>query len=85
MFLSAALVLGACGPPQTLEQAIQCGQFKRLPDGTWSTAQDVSLDYQRNGIHYQSNFSKGVIISGNQPGEDAVVVAALDHKCGSKQ
>lgn len=78
----AVLALGACGKKQTLEQAIDCGQFNRLPDGSWST-QDVSLDYERDGHRYQTNFSKGVVLSATSRGEFANVFAALNRKCSA--
>ena len=87
ILLFAALALGAsgCGPDQTLEQAIQCGQFARLPDGSWSTTQEVSLNYRRDGVTYQNNFAKGLAISAKIGPEGALIAAALDKKCAAKQ
>ena len=87
VFLSVLLspALSACGTKQTLEQAIDCGQFKHLPDGTWSTAKDVSLDFLQDSTEHQLNYSSGLIITGKRNGEEALVVAALDKKCGAKQ
>ncbi len=86
-FLSVllSLVLSACGTKQTLEQAIDCGQFKHLPDGTWSTAKDVSLDFLQDGMEHQLNYSSGLIITGKRDREEALLSAALDKKCGAKQ
>jgi hypothetical protein len=80
-----SLALSACGTKQTLEQAIDCGQFKHLPDGTWSTAKDVSLDFLQDGTEHQLNYSSGLIITGKRNGEEALVAASLDKKCGVKQ
>ncbi len=86
-FLSVllSLVLGACGTKQTLEQAVDCGQFKHLPDGTWSTAKDVSLDFLQDGREHQLNYSSGLIINGKRDRDEALLSAALDKKCGAKQ
>ena len=87
VFLSVllSLTLGACGTKQTLEQAIDCGQFKHLPDGTWSTAKDVSLDFLQDGVEHQLNYSSGLIINGKRDSDEALLLAALDKKCGAKQ
>ena len=86
-FLSVllSLALSACGTKQTLEQAIDCGQFKHLPDGTWSTAKDVSLDFLQDGTEHQLNYSSGFIITGKRNREEALLSAALDKKCVAKQ
>lgn len=80
-----SLALSACGTKQTLEQAIDCGQFKHLPDGTWSTAKDVSLDFLQDGREHQLNYSGGLIITGKKDPDEALLSAALDKKCGAKQ
>jgi hypothetical protein len=75
--------LGACGTPPPLDQAIKCDQFKRLPDGSWTTITGVSLDYAANGTHYQSNFGKGLTIKATSGGQNAEIVAALEKKCNA--
>lgn len=80
--LSAAVALGACGKKQTLEQAIDCSQFHRLPDGGWAS-DGVSLDYVRDGGQYQTNLSKDVALSATSQGELATVFAAVNRKCGA--
>jgi len=82
--VALAFAIGGCGTKQTLEQAINCDQFKRLPDGTWS-AKDVSLDYVRDGTEYQSNINGSTIITGKKGNEDALLLAALDKKCAAGQ
>jgi hypothetical protein len=62
ILMTAILAVGACGKKQTLEEAIDCSQFHRLSDGSWSS-EGVSLDYVRDGQRYQTNFNKGVVIS----------------------
>ncbi len=79
-----AFTTGACGTKQTLEQAINCAQFKRLPDGTWS-AKDVSLDYLQDGTEYQFNINGSKIITGKNDREEALIVAALNKKCAANQ
>lgn len=81
LFLGAGVALGACGTPPPLDQAIKCDQFKRAPDGSWTTTTDVSLDYAENGTHYQSNFGKGLTITPTSGPVNAEIVAALDKKC----
>ena len=78
------LSLGACGTKQTLEQTIQCDQFKRLPDGTWST-KDVSLDFVQDGRQYQFNFANGSTITGKKGADEALILAAIEKKCAAKQ
>jgi len=87
-----SLPLGGCGSSQTLQQAINCDQFKRLPDGSWSAVTDVKLAYARDGLQlwgyhvkgrYWTNYDKGSIITGKDS-EGAVVLAALDKKCATK-
>lgn len=87
VFLSVllSLTLSACDTKQTLEQAIDCGQFKHLPDGTWSTAKDVSLDFLLDGKEHQLNYSSALIINGKRDRDEALLSAALDKKCGAKQ
>jgi hypothetical protein len=88
VFLSflLSLALSACGTKQTLEQAIDCGQFKHLPDGAWSTAKDVSLDFLQDGVEHQLNYSSGgLTINGKRGHDEALLSAALDKKCGAKQ
>jgi hypothetical protein len=75
--------LGACGTPPPLDQAIKCDQFKRSPDGSWTTTTDVSLDYTANGTHYQSNFSNGVTIKATGDRQNADIVTALEKKCNA--
>ena len=76
--------IGACGTKQTLEQAMNCDHFKRLPDGSWS-AKDVSLDYVRDGREYQFNINGETIITGKNSSEDALILATLDKKCAANQ
>lgn len=61
--LNASRPLAACGTPPPLDQAIKCDQFQRLPDGSWTTTTDVSLNYTDNGTKYQSNFGKRVTVN----------------------
>jgi hypothetical protein len=82
VLVSAVLALGGCGKKQTLEQAIDCGQFHRLTNGSWST-DDVSLDYVRDGRQIQTNLDKGTVISATSQGEFATVFAAVNQKCGA--
>ena len=83
MVLLFALSVSACGTKQTLDQAIHCDEFHRLSDGNWSTTKDVSLDYLLNGIEYQLNYSKGVLIKQKAEGDGPQLTAALDKKCVS--
>lgn len=83
MVLLFALSVSACGTKQTLDQAIHCDEFHRLPDGSWSTTKDVSLDYLLNGIQYQLNYSKDVHIKQIAQGDGSQLTAALDKKCVS--
>jgi hypothetical protein len=83
MVLLFALSVSACGTKQTLDQAIHCDEFHRLSDGSWSTTKDVSLDYLLNGIEYQLNYSKGVLIKQQVEGDGSRLTAALDKKCVS--
>jgi hypothetical protein len=78
------LALGACGSYPPLDQAIQCNQFKRQPDGSWITTTDVSLNFTDNGTRYQSNFDKGATITGKDQ-QNALIVAALNKKCAASQ
>jgi hypothetical protein len=83
VLLGIGVAIGACSNPPPLDQAIKCDQFKRLPDASWSTTADVSLDFMDNGTHYQDNFGKGVTISAS--GHNAVIVAALEKKCDASK
>ena len=79
--ITPLLALGACGK-DTLQQAITCDQFKRLPNGAWVTVKDVSIDYERHFGNYQLNFGKGAIITGTGDSEGARLLTALNGKCG---
>jgi hypothetical protein len=79
--LVACSGLAGCGSSQPIDQAIQCNQFTRLPDGNWSTTTDVSMDYGQNGTKYQANYSKGVVIKAQNGGQEALIVATLEKKC----
>lgn len=79
------IALGACSNPPPLDQAIKCDQFKRLPDGSWVTTADVSLDYTDNGVKNQDNFSKGVTLSAGHGDHDAMIVAGLEKKCSTRK
>jgi hypothetical protein len=83
--LGIGIALGACSKPPPLDQVIKCNQFKRLPDGSWITTADVSLDYTDNGTHYQDNFSNGVTLSASGRGHNATLVAGLEKKCGASK
>ena len=83
LLLGIGVALGACGTPPPLDQAIKCDQFKRSPDGSWTTTTNVSLDYAANGTHYQSNFGKGVAITATSGRQNAEIVAALEEKCSA--
>jgi len=60
-------------------------QFNRLPDGSWVTTVDVSLDYTDKGTHDQDNFSKGVPLSASHDNHYAMIVAVLEEKCGTNK
>jgi hypothetical protein len=77
-----ACSLSGCGTKQTLDQAISCNDFRRLPDGIWSTTKDVSFDYLRDGTEYQSNYSKNALLKQNAGGETSRLIDALNKKCG---
>jgi hypothetical protein len=79
------IALCACSKPPPLDQAVKCDQFKRLPDGSWVTTTDVSLDYTDNGTHDQDNFSKGVTLRASHDKQYATIVAALEKKCGTNK
>jgi hypothetical protein len=81
LLAAAGLGLVACGSTQPIDQAIQCNQFQRQPDGSWTTTTEVSLDYGQNGTRYQANYGKGVVIKTYNGGQDALLVAALEKKC----
>lgn len=83
VLIPLSMTLGACGTKQTLDEAIKCDDFRRLPDGNWSTAKDVSLDYNLDGIEHQVNYSNGITINAKDS-EDARVLAALEKKCAPK-
>jgi hypothetical protein len=83
LLFGIGIVLGACSKPPPLDQAIKCDQFKRLPDGSWVTTADVSLDYTDNGINNHDNFSKGVTLSASHGDHYAMIVAELEKKCGT--
>lgn len=85
LLLGIGVALGACSTPPPLDQAIKCDQFKRSPDGSWTSITDVSLDYTQNGTHWQENFSKGVTISASRGGQGAAIVAALEKKCNASK
>lgn len=85
LLLGLGIALGACSKPVPLDQAIKCDQFKRLPDGSWITTADVSLDTTDNGTRYQDNFSKGVTLSASGGGHNATIVAGLEKKCGASK
>lgn len=79
--LLLGVALAACGTPPPLDQAIKCDQFKRSPDGGWTATTDVLLDYEANGVHNQTNLSKGVAIRPGNGQSYADIVAALEKKC----
>jgi len=83
--LGIGIALGACSKPQPLDQAVKCDQFKRLPDGSWITTTDVSLDYTDNGTQYQDNFGSGVTLSASGGGHNATIVAAIEKKCSTSK
>jgi len=68
----------------TLEQAIACDQFKRLPDGGWVAAEDVSLTYGRYVGQYNVAYGKGTVITGTGDSEGARLLDALNKVCGKK-
>lgn len=81
MVLLFACSLSGCGTKQTLDQAISCDDFRRLPDGGWSTTKDVSLDHLRNGTQYQLNYSKNAQLKQNAGDETSRLIDALNKKC----
>jgi hypothetical protein len=83
--LVACFGLVGCGSTQPIDQAIQCNQFQRQPNGSWVTTMEVSLDYGQNGTRYQANYSKGVVLKTYNGGQDALIVAALEKKCAASQ
>lgn len=85
LLLSIGGALDACDTPPPLDQAIKCEQFTRSPDGSWTTTTDVSIDYAKNGTHYQENLGKGVTISASRDGQEAAIVAALEKKCNASK
>lgn len=84
MAVGVGFALSACGSYPPLDQAIQCNQFQRQPDGSWITTTDVSLNFTDNGTRTQSNFSKGVTIT-DKGQQNALIVAALNKKCAPTQ
>ena len=66
----------------TLEQALTCEQFNRLPNGGWVTIKDVSLSYGRRVGHYSLAYGKGTIITGTGDSEGAHLLNALNKVCG---
>lgn len=85
LLFGIGIALGACSNPPPLDQTIKCDQFKRLPDGSWVTTADVSLDYTDNGAKNQDNFSKGVTLSASHGDHDAMIVAGLEKKCSTSK
>lgn len=88
LLLGSLLVLGGCGPNRTLEQAIQCDQFKRLPDGTWSATQEVVLDYKSKNTHYQLTYTKGskiTVDTAKEAREDKEVPKVLEWLIGKTE
>lgn len=81
----AALGLAGCGSSQPIDQALQCNQFKRQPDGSWVTTTNVSLDYEQNGTRYQTNFGNGIVITAQGGGQNALIYATLEKKCAPAQ
>jgi hypothetical protein len=79
--LVACFGVAGCGSYPPIDQAIQCNQFARQPDGNWTTTTEVSLDYGLNGTRYQANYGKGVTLKTYNGGQDAMIVAALEKKC----
>jgi hypothetical protein len=83
----AFLALGAFGQNNSLEKAVRCDQFKRLPNGQWVAVQDISLVYGWRTIgnfvlgSYQWNFNNGTTVTGNGGSEDARLFAALNKVC----
>jgi hypothetical protein len=85
VLLGIGVALCSCGTPPPLDQAVKCEQFNRSPDGSWTTATDVSLDYAENGTHYQENFSKGGTIRASGGRQFAEIVATLEKKCNASK
>jgi hypothetical protein len=83
--LVACFGVSGCGSTQPIDQAIQCNQFTRLSDGSWSPTTEVSIDYAQNGTRYQANYAKGVVLKTYNGGQDALIVAALQKKCAPSQ
>jgi hypothetical protein len=81
MVLLFACSLSGCGTKQTLDQAIRCDDFRRLPGGEWSATKDVSLDYLRDGTQYQLNYSKNAQLKQNAGEETSRLTDALNKKC----
>jgi len=66
----------------TLEQAVRCDQFKRLPDGGWVAVQQVSLTYGRRVGHYNLSYGKGTPVTGTGDSEGAHLLSVLNKVCG---
>jgi hypothetical protein len=81
--LGIGAALCTCSSPPSLDQVVKCEQFKRLPDGSWTAAADVSLDYTDNGKQYQDSFSQGVTL--NATGNNPAIIAALEKKCSASK
>ena len=65
-----------------LEQAITCDQFKRLPNGEWVTAKDVSLSYGSRVVFHNTAYGNGTNISRTGDSEGAHLLNALNKVCG---
>jgi hypothetical protein len=63
-------------------QSVTCDGFKRLPNGTWVTVKDVSINYERHFGDRQLNYGKGWIITGTGDSEGARLLKALNKVCG---
>ena len=83
LLLGTGGMLWACASPPPLDQAIKCDQFARSPDGNWTATTDVSLDYEANGTHVQTNIGKGVTIKAADGRDYADIAAALERKCNA--
>jgi hypothetical protein len=78
VWVVSLLALSACG--KSLDQALTCSDFKRLPDGRWVTVKDVAISYGGRIAKYNLGYGKGLIITGTDS-EGARLLAALNKVC----
>jgi hypothetical protein len=87
MLVAAACVLApaiALARDATLKDAIQCKDFKRKANGSWS-AEDVSLSYGSGKNQMQLNLFGPTTIAKGQTFDGVDLWGLLNEKCGAGQ